>query len=144
MDAVRLRTLPVADPQQLLTIDFAKDSSRSGNWSTRSARLTSVLWDQVHALAEPFSGMIAWSANRLNLAQGGEARYAEGMYVSGDFFRVLGVRPLIGRTLTPEDDREGCSMPGAVLSYAFFQREFAGHHRRDAAGVLRRRSRPPV
>src|SRR5215471_10713159 len=39
VDAVRLRTLPVTDPQQLLTIDFAKRSARSGNWSTRSARL---------------------------------------------------------------------------------------------------------
>ena len=44
VDAVRLRTLPVANPQELVTIDFAKKSSRSGNWSTRSARLTSVLW----------------------------------------------------------------------------------------------------
>ena len=37
VDAVRLRTLPVANPQELVTIDFAKSSSRSGNWSTRSA-----------------------------------------------------------------------------------------------------------
>src|SRR5207249_606678 len=96
VDAVRLRALPVKDPQQLLTIDFGKQSSRSGNWSTRSARFTSVLWDQLRGLNEPFSGIIAWSATRFNLAQGGEARYAEGTYVSGDFFRVLGVRPLIG------------------------------------------------
>jgi predicted permease len=126
VDAVRLRTLPVTDPQQLLTIDFAKRSARSGNWSTRSARLTSVVWDQVHSLNEPFSGVVAWSAARFNLAQGGEARYAEGMYVSGEFFQVLGVRPLIGRTLAPEDDQKGCGTPGAVLSYGFFQREFAG------------------
>ena len=129
VDAVRLRALPVVDPQQLLTIDFTKQASRSGSWSTRSAVLTSVLWDQVHALNEPFSGVAAWSANRFNLVQGGEARYAEGMYVSGDFFRVLGVRPLIGRTLEPADDREGCSTSGAVLSYSFFQREFAGDAR---------------
>ncbi|HTQ52835.1 MAG TPA: ABC transporter permease [Bryobacteraceae bacterium] len=129
VDAVRLRSLPVKNPEELVTIDFAKNSSRSGSWSTRSARFTSVLWDQLHALTEPFSGMIAWSAARFNLAQGGEARYAEGQYVSGDFFPVLGVPPAIGRTLTPGDDQEGCSTPGAVLSYAFWQREMAGDER---------------
>ena len=125
VNAVRLRTLPVANPQELVTIDFAKGSSRSGGWSTRSARMTSAVWEKVHALSEPFTGVIAWSATRFNLAQGGEARYAEGMYVSGDFFRVLGVRPIIGRTTTSDDDRPGCGTPGAVVSYAFWQRELA-------------------
>ena len=118
--------LPVSNPQELVTIDFAKNSSRSGSWSTRSARLTSVLWEQVHGLTEPFSATIAWSAMRFNLAQGGEARYAEGQYVSGDFFRVLGVQPWIGRTFTADDDRPGCGTPGAVVSYAFWQRELGG------------------
>ena len=126
VDAVRLRALPVANPQELVTIDFAKGSSRSGSWSTRSARLTSVLWEQVHGLTEPFAATVAWSATRFNLAQGGEARYAEGQYVSGDFFRVLGVQPWIGRTFTADDDRPGCGTPGAVVSYAFWQRELGG------------------
>jgi len=126
VDAVRLRTLPVTNPEDLVTIDFAKHSSRSGNWSTRSARLTSVLWDQVRGLKEPFAATIAWSATRFNLAPGGEARYAEGQYVSGDFFRVLGVQPWIGRTFTAADDRPGCGTPGAVVSYAFWQRELGG------------------
>src|SRR5437016_3167682 len=64
VNAVRLRTLPVADPQDLVTIDFGKGSSRSGWFSTRSARFTSVQWDQIHALTEPFTGTLAWSANR--------------------------------------------------------------------------------
>jgi putative ABC transport system permease protein len=125
VNAVRLRTLPVTNPQELVTIDFAKSSSRSGSWTTRSARMTSAVWEKIHALSEPFTGVMAWSATRFNLAQGGEARYAEGMYVSGDFFRVLGVRPIIGRTIAPDDDRPGCSTPGAVVSYAFWQRELA-------------------
>ena len=123
VDAVRLRTLPVSDPQQLVTLDFAKKSSRSGSWSTRSARFTSAIWDQVHALNEPFTATIAWSATRFNLSNGGEARYAEGQYVSGDFFRVLGIQPYMGRTFTAADDNPGCASPGAVVSYSFFQRE---------------------
>ena len=47
---------------------------------------------------QAFSGMLAWSAARFNLASGGEARHAEGLYVSGGFFEVLGVRRVVGRS----------------------------------------------
>jgi putative ABC transport system permease protein len=126
VDAVRLRTLPVAKPQELVYLDFAPKSSRSGWFSTRSARFTSAGWEQLRANQEPYSGVIAWSATKMNLSPGGEARYAEGLYVSGDFFRVLGVQPLIGRTITPDDDQPGCGSPAAVVSYAFWTREFGG------------------
>lgn len=45
--------------------------------------------------------------------------------VSGEFFEVLGARPLLGRTLTPEDDRTGAA-PVLVLSYGAWQRHFGG------------------
>src|SRR5688572_11397519 len=126
VNAVRLRTLPVANPQDLAYIDFPPKSMRSGNFSTRSARLTYALWEQVQKQQQAFSGTFAWSATRFNLAAGGEARYAEGMYVSADFFRVLGVPPILGRTFTGDDDQPGCGSPGAVISYAFWQRELGG------------------
>src|SRR5580693_7739098 len=126
IDAVRLRTLPVEKPGELAYIDFAKGSQRSGRFSTRSARLTYAQWEQIHARTDGFSGTIAWSATQFNLAQGGEARYAEGVFVSGDFFSVLGVPTVLGRTFTAEDDVTGCGSPGAVISYAFWQRELGG------------------
>ncbi len=133
IDAVRLRTLPVENPQELAYIDFAKGSMRSGWGSTRSARLTYALWEQIHTRPEAFSGTIAWSATSFNLAQGGEARNTEGLYVNGDFFSVLGVPTVLGRTFTAQDDKPGCGSPGAVISYAFWQSEFGGD-----AGVLGR------
>ena len=126
IDAVRLRTLPVENPQELATIDFAKGSMRSGWFSNRASRLTSALWEQIHTRAEAFSGTMAWSVNQFNLAGGGEARYGEGLYVSADFFRVLGVPALLGRTFTSQDDLPACGAPSAVISYAFWQREFGG------------------
>jgi len=75
---------------------------------------------------QAFSGMLAWSATRFNLAESGKVRYAEGMFVSGDFFKVLGVSAEIGRTLIAQDDRLGCGHPGAVISHTFWQSEFAG------------------
>ncbi len=62
---------------------------------------------------------------RSNLSQGGEAHYAKGLWVSGDFFRTLGVVPAGGRLIGAADDRRGC--PGvAVLSYSFWQEHFGG------------------
>ena len=126
IDAVRLRTLPVENPQELAYIDFAPNSERSGHYSTRSARMTYAVWEQVQAKSEPFSGIMAWSAYRFNLAPGGEARYAEGLFVSADFFAVLGASTVLGRTFTAQDDQPGCGSPNAVISYAFWQREFGG------------------
>ncbi|MCC6392048.1 MAG: ABC transporter permease [Bryobacterales bacterium] len=133
MDAIRLKMLPVRDPRELVTVDFAKGSARAGYFSTRSARLTYAQWDQVRARQQAFRGVLAWSAARFNLAAGGEARYAEGLFVSGGFFPLLGVSPLLGRTFTAQDDSETCPGAGAVLSHAFWQREYGGN-----PGVLTR------
>src|SRR5580765_2030027 len=70
VDAVRLRTLPVSNPQELVTIDLPKGSQRSGWFSTRSARLTSFQWDRIHTLNDAFAGTLAWSADRFNLNSG--------------------------------------------------------------------------
>src|ERR1017187_10081169 len=122
-----LRALPVERPEELAYIGFAKGSMRSGWFSTRSARFTYAQWEQIREHQQAFSRIFAWSATKFNLATGGEARYAEGLFVSGDFFRVLGVRPLLGRTLVADDDRLGCGSPAAVISSAFWQRELAGN-----------------
>src|SRR5437764_8018291 len=58
VDAVRLRTLPVAKPQELVYLDFAPKSQRSGWFSTRSARFTSAGWEKLRANREPYSGVI--------------------------------------------------------------------------------------
>src|SRR5580698_8158647 len=126
VDAIRLRTLPVEKPEQLAYIDFAKEARRSGWWSTRSANFTSNLWDSVRRQEQAFSGMIAWSAQGFNLAEEGKARYAEGLFVSGEFFNVLKVPAIVGRVFSARDDRPGCGSPGAVIGYSFWQSEFGG------------------
>lgn len=124
VDAVRLRTLPVTDPQELVAIDFAPGSTRAGWFSTRSARLTSAQYEQVLAHNEPFSSISAFSLARFNLAPAGEVRFIDGMYVSGSFFGTVGVPAQLGRVFLAEDDQPACSSPGAILSAAFWQREF--------------------
>lgn len=126
IDAIRLRALPVVNPQELGLLDYAPNSKRSGWWSTSSATFTSVNWESIRKQQEAFSDVIAWSAKQFNLSTEGKARYAEGLFVSGDFFRVLGGRPVVGRVFTAADDHPGCGSPAAVLGYSFWQSEFAG------------------
>jgi len=111
LDAVRLRTLPVRVPQELVSVKFQESALRSGWGSSRSAELTYPLWNEIRKRQQAFSGMVALSAARFNLASGGEVRYAEGLYVSGGFFEVFGVPPLLGRTFTEADDPPPASLP---------------------------------
>ncbi len=127
LDAVRLRTLPVAEPQQLVNIRIAATTDgRTGQFSGRWPNLTNPLWQQVRDHQQAFSSLFAWGVTAFDLTAGGEARYARGLWVSGDFFHTLGIGAVAGRVLTVADDRRGCAAPAAVISYGFWQREYAG------------------
>jgi len=126
IDSIRLRTIPVKNPQELGTIRIADRHWGSGQFSSQYSQLTFAMWEQIRKRQEGFAEIAVWSDERFNLATGGEVRKAKGIRVSGDFFHVLGVQPILGRLLGPEDDQPGCSLSGANISYAFWQRNFAG------------------
>src|SRR5690349_21797503 len=56
VNAVRLRTLPVANPEELAYVDFAPGSMRSGNFSTRNARFTFAQWEEIRKQQQAFGG----------------------------------------------------------------------------------------
>src|SRR4029079_19632245 len=74
-----------------------------------------------------FSSIAAWYMGRWNLNTGGEAKYAVGMFVSGNFFQSLGIGPQIGHLIAPADDRAGCGNAGAVLSDSFWHGHYGGN-----------------
>lgn len=127
INAVRLRTLPVKSPQELVEVRIADTTGARGSWSGWHATATNPIWEQIRDNQQSFSGILAWASDRwVNLASGGEARFAQTLWVSGDFFDTLGVQPILGRGFTNGDDQRGCGSPGAVISYSFWQREFGG------------------
>ena len=126
IDSIRLRTIPVKNPQELGTIRIADRHWGSGQFSSRYSQLTFAMWEQIRKRQEGFTELAVWSDQRFNLATGGEVRKAKAIRVSGDFFHVLGVEPILGRLLGPGDDQPGCGISGANISYAFWQRNFAG------------------
>jgi putative ABC transport system permease protein len=124
LDAIGLRSLPVKSPQELVEVKIIGEG-RKGSFSGGFPSLTYAQWERIRNNQQIFSGIFAWSAERFNLAQGGEAQYAQGLYVSGDFFNVLGVQPILGRLFTSAEDRQGSDF-GAVISYRFWQHRFGG------------------
>jgi len=121
VDAVMLRSLPVEDPRRLVELRF-------GNGATSSPYVTNPIWEAVRNSQPAFSGTLAYSPDRFDLSAGGESHFANGYWVSGEFFHVLGVPALRGRIFTKQDDLHGGgrSGPVAVISYAFWQANFAG------------------
>ena len=121
LNAVMLRSLPVEDPQRLVQLAAPEGSAYN-------PYVTNPIWEQVRDHQQAFAGTLAFSTNRFDLSAGGESHFAEGLWVSGDYFRVLGVPALRGRVFTPDDDLHGGGHAGpvAVISYGFWKRHFAG------------------
>jgi len=71
-----------------------------------------------------FSGLMAHQILPLNLGRGEKPERVRGAVVSGNYFDVLGVKALIGRTFLPEEDRTPNSHPVAVIGYGLWQRRF--------------------
>jgi predicted permease len=101
------------------------DKARGGVFGGHPV-VTNPIWEKLREDHQGFSGIAAWRDTGFSRDSGGDARFARGLWVSGDFFHVLGVRPIQGRVFTAEDDRRGCGLPGAVISYGFWQQEFGG------------------
>ena len=126
IDAVRLRTLPVKNAQEIARVAIDHRNGASGNFSTRYPDLTYAMWEQIRGQQQGFSDVFAWGPNLFNIAPGGEVHNVQGLWVSGDFFQTLGVEPALGRLFTAEDDQPGCGSPGAAISYSLWQREYGG------------------
>jgi predicted permease len=124
LDAVRLRSLPVADPASLVKVQI-KGGVHDFPHENETA-LTTALWEQIRKQQGAFSGVFAWASRRFAIGRGEQERLAEGLWVSGEMFPLLGIVPVRGRLFTPEDDRPDCGTAGAVISYALWQTEFEG------------------
>ena len=129
LNAVRLKNLPLRNPQELAQVRLRASDvplTRGNKGAMRYAPVTNPLWEQIRDRQEAFSGVAAFGFAGFNLAQGGEVRPARGLWVSGDFFNVVGVQPYLGRLFNAADDTRGCSAPGVVISHGFWQSEFGG------------------
>ncbi|SPE38678.1 Permease [Candidatus Sulfopaludibacter sp. SbA6] len=132
INAVMLRLLPVAHPEQLVLLT---DPGASGiHIDTTEHGVREILaypeFEELRTHNQVFSGMFAAQSalGQVDVVTGRgaaeQAAKARMQLVSGEFFGVLGVQPVLGRAFTPAEDRTPGANPVAVISYGFWQRRF--------------------
>ena len=105
-----LQSLPVANPQELAEVRVVDMDKARGSYSSEYPVVTNPIWEKLREDHQGFSEIAAWTDTVFSRDSGGDARFANGLWVSGNFVRVLGVRPIQGRVFTAEDDRRGCGL----------------------------------
>ena len=133
VDALLFKPLPVADPATLVDV-FT--SSRATQFGTNSY----ADYLDLKAQNDVFEDVAGYSPMFCALNLDNRSRLAIGEVVTGNYFQMLGVRVVRGRTILPDDDRADAPRV-AVVSQRYWRRELAGAP--DAIGrTLRIRGNP--
>ena len=119
-DQVILHALPVREPERLVLIDWHGEQANVNVFGTYNL-LSYPLCRDLNAQKRFFEGVLCRAARTVALSTGAESRPAAAEIVSGTYFEVLGVRPALGRVLTPDDDRVAGASPVVVLSHDFWE-----------------------
>jgi len=138
LDAILLRSLPVANPEQLAILFWhaprrpavmkGANGTMNGWHKTgrQSPNFPYAAFETFPAESPLYSALFGYTYMRnFNVIAGGGAESIPGGFVSGNYFSSLGVPPATGRLIGPDDDRTGAPAT-AVLSYTYWQRRFDG------------------
>jgi putative ABC transport system permease protein len=121
IDAVLLKRLPVERPEQLFFIDNV--GARGGGGSPPYP-----CFEQFRNRSQSFTGISAFSTFDSRINVDGQLESVKGQYVSGNYFTLLGVKAILGRTFSPADDsvmgQGGPDGPVMVISYNYWTRRF--------------------
>ncbi len=123
LDQILLRMLPVKEPQQLVALAM-KGFHYGSNWGMNA--ISYPMYKDFSENNSVFSGMFCRFGYPMSLTFNGRTERTKGELVSGTYFPVLGVGAAIGRTFTPEDDKNPGGHPVVMFSYSYWQTRFAG------------------
>ena len=117
---VVLEHLPVPNPTQLVRYTFRNGSQDIG--------LSRPLYDALNKRESAVSGLLAWSSATLAVQENGTVNAVKGSLMTGNGFRVLELRPVLGRTFGDADDAIDGGPNGyqALLGYDYWQSHFQG------------------
>jgi putative ABC transport system permease protein len=117
--AVVLKPLPFVEPDRIVRI---QERDREGRPMGTTGWLTFADW-RARARSLDSVAAVGHSILKLGSTRDREAERIEGLRVSASFFRVLGIRPALGRDLLPSDDVKGAPRV-AILSHGLWKRRF--------------------
>ncbi len=118
-----LRPLPVSHPEQLLTIAHG---SKNAGPDQYSANISYPQYLDIHHHNPVFSGMTVFWAAAVFYGRGAHGQSVPDYEVSADYFDVLGVKPILGRTFSGNEGRVADSDPVVVVGYNFWKSNLGG------------------
>jgi len=128
-DEFLLRRLPVPDAGRL--VNFSSPGPKPGGMTTRTPGgaddvFSYPMFRDLEKIQTVFTGIAAHCLLDANIATSLGSSHEPGLFVSGDYFPVLGIQPALGRLLHPNDDKIIGDGQVAVLSYDYWQNHFGG------------------
>ena len=135
VDPLLFRDLPVRNPASLVQFSFQYPSDPPLNMFGLAS------YEQYRNGNHVFSDLFGLTLLSTDSRPGDEPLAAE--VVTGNFFEALGVRPVIGRVLTPSDDEPGAA-PVAVVSSKYWKSRFDGHSQVLGSTIDIKDTRVPV
>ena len=130
VDAVMLKSLPVANPGELYRLGDNDNCCVNGGFQEDWSLYSYPLYLQLRDHTPEFSQLAGFQADGMSLSvrRSGAATAAEpyvGEFVSGDYFSTFGLGAFAGRLITPDDDKAGAA-PVAVMSYRAWLQHYGG------------------
>ncbi|MEN3334849.1 MAG: hypothetical protein V7641_4214 [Blastocatellia bacterium] len=119
VNAMLLRPLPVAEPGQIVSLNNVADYRMFAAFSYPN-------YKDFRDRNEVFSGLVGYNFSPLSLSHDGINERLWGYVVTGNYFDVLGVGAVLGRTITTDDDQLPGAHPVSVISYKCWLRRFGG------------------
>ena len=119
MLSVLVRPLPYHDPERLVWLANTNPSLGVGQTFLNPGDILDIR-EQAHTVEQ----IASWGTYPINLLSGSKPERIESVYATTNFFRMLGVKPMLGRDFIPEDNRE--TAHSVIISYSLWQRQFGG------------------
>jgi len=126
---VVLSSLPVPHPEQLVLLKYPGQFKGGSSWDDDSGDMDFIFdWRMFREFEKRTEAAQVVGFRRFpsNIAFARQTVSGSMMLVSGRYFSVLGVRPLVGRLIEPGDDISGGGNPVAVLAYRYWQEKLGG------------------
>src|SRR4051812_508662 len=127
VNAVLLNPLPVEDPSQLVSVFASDERNQDALGAGGFLQLSPANFRDLRDKNEVFTGLAAHQGIPLNISGGnGEPQQVFGEIATGNYFSVLGARPLLGRGFLPDEDLKPGEKLVCVLGYGEWQTRFGG------------------
>jgi predicted permease len=119
VNMILFRPLPVVNPQEVVSVAAV---GKEGAMTAFSYPNYLDFRDRNEVL----SGLLVSRLTYMSLSRNGNNEKIWGNLVSGNYFDMLGVKPALGRSFLPEEDKTRLSHPVVVISHSFWQTRFGG------------------